>query len=490
MERCSDSINRFYIGPFIQGIIMTTNLERLSNLTMASATPVLEDGSATTVLASEEIQSFQNSKILQKKSHAVIPGGAHTYAKGDDQYPENAPGFIVRGKGCHVWDVDGNEFVEYGMGLRAVALGHAYDPVIEAAYQQMQLGANFTRPAQIETACAEELLELANGADMVKFAKDGSTVTGAAVKLSRAYTGRDMVAICADHPFFSSEDWFIGSTPVSGGIPQTIRDLTVKFRYNDIESVKALFEQYPNRIACVILEPVKDTDPVDNFLHQLKEVCHHNGAVFVLDEMITGFRLHNGGGQTYYDIVPDLSTFGKAIGNGFAISALAGKREIMNLGGINHDQERVFLLSTTHGAETHAMAAAIATMQVYKREGVIEFLDRQGQRLRTGINQAIADQGLEGYFAVIGKPCNLVYATRDQEKQPSQPFRTLFLQEMIKRGFIMPSLVVSYSHTDTDIDRTIDAVADALKVYKQALEHGVEHYLVGRPVKPVFRKYC
>jgi glutamate-1-semialdehyde 2,1-aminomutase len=433
---------------------------------------------------------FPTSKALQEKSHALIPGGGHTYAKGDDQFPEDAPGFIVRGKGCHVWDVDGNEFIEYGMGLRAVALGHAFEPVIEAAYRQMQLGANFTRPGRIELDCAEALLSLTNGGEMVKFAKDGSTVTGAAIKLSRAYTGRDMVAICGDHPFFSSEDWFIGSTPVSGGIPQAIRDLTVKFRYNDIDSVKALFEQYPNRIACIILEPVKDQDPVNNFLHELKRVCHENGALFILDEMIAGFRLHNGGGQGYFDIQPDLSTFGKAIANGFAISALVGKREIMNLGGINHDKERVFLLSTTHGAETHAMAAAIATIQTYKQKDVIGFMDRQGRKLIQGINQAIAAENLEGYFEVIGKPCNLVYATRDQNQQGSQPFRTLFLQEMIKRGFLMPSLVVSYSHTDEDIHRTIDAIGDALKVYKRALEDGVEKYLVGRSVKPVFRKYC
>lgn len=434
--------------------------------------------------------SFTLSKQLQQKSHAIIPGGAHTYAKGDDQYPEDAPGFIVRGKGCHVWDVDNNEFIEYGMGLRAVGLGHAYTPVVEAAYEAMLSGTNFTRPGRIELQCAEELLELLSGAEMVKFAKDGSTVTSAAVKLARAYTGRDKIAICGDHPFFSSEDWFIGSTPIPGGIPQVTRDLTVKFRYNDLESVKALFEQYPNQIACVILEPVKDKDPVNHFLHALKDLCHQYGALFILDEMITGFRLHNGGGQTYYDIVPDLSTFGKAIGNGFAISALAGKREIMNLGGINHDQERVFLLSTTHGAETHAMAAAIATMRVYKQEPVIEFMDRQGQRLKAGIDQAIAAHQLEGYFEVIGKPCNLVFATRDPNKQPSQPFRTLFLQEMIKRGFIMPSLVVSYSHTDAVIDQTVEAIADALTIYRQALENGVEHYLVGRPVKPVFRPYC
>lgn len=433
---------------------------------------------------------FKTSQVLKQKSHELIPGGAHTYAKGDDQYPEDAPGFIVKGKGCRVWDVDGNEFIEYGMGLRAVTLGHAYEPVVEAAYRQMLLGSNYTRPGRIELECAEELLGLIDGAEMVKFAKDGSTVTGAAIKLARAYTGRNKVAICADHPFFSSEDWFIGSTPIAAGIPQVTRDLTVKFRYNNLDSVKSLFEQYPGQIACVILEPVKSDDPVNHFLHEVQRLCRENGALFILDEMIAGFRLHNGGGQKYYNIVPDLSAFGKGLGNGFAVSALAGKREIMSLGGIHHDKERVFLLSTTHGAETHALAAAIATIKIYKQEGVIEFLHQQGEKLIQGINQAIAHYQLQGYFEVIGKPCNLVYATRDENQKPSQAYRTLFLQETIKRGFIMPSLVVSYSHTDEVVERTIDAIADALSVYKQALENGIDCYLIGRPVKPVFRKFC
>ncbi|MBD2335392.1 glutamate-1-semialdehyde 2,1-aminomutase [Calothrix sp. FACHB-156] len=435
-------------------------------------------------------QSFAQSKALQQKSHSLIPGGSHTYAKGDDQFPEDAPGFIVRGEGCHVWDVDGNEFIEYGMGLRAITLGHAYPAVVEAAYRQMLLGNNFTRPATIEVECAEQLLSWVPGAEMVKFAKDGSTVTTAAITLARAYTGRDMVAICGDHPFFSYNDWFIGSTPMSAGIPQVIQDLTVKFTFNDIESVKALFANHPGKIACVILEPAKYEDPANNFLHEVQKVCRENGAIFILDEMITGFRWSGGNAQICYDIVPDLSTFGKSMGNGFAVSALVGKRELMELGGIYHDKERVFLLSTTHGAENHGLAAAIATMNTFRTEGVIEHLYKQGERLSAGINQAIAAHGLEDYFQVVGLPCNLVYGTRDQNKQPSQAFRTLFMQETIKRGLILPSLVVSFSHSNQDIDFTIDAIAESLKVYRKALEYGIEDYLIGRPVKPVFRKYC
>ncbi|QIR37549.1 glutamate-1-semialdehyde 2,1-aminomutase [Tolypothrix sp. PCC 7910] len=435
-------------------------------------------------------QSFAQSKALQQKSHSLIPGGSHTYAKGDDQFPQDAPGFIVRGEGCHVWDVDGNEFIEYGMGLRAITLGHAYPAVVEAAYRQMLLGNNFTRPATIEVECAEQLLSWVPGAEMVKFAKDGSTVTTAAITLARAYTGRDMVAICGDHPFFSYNDWFIGSTPMSAGIPQVIQDLTVKFTFNDVESVKALFANHPGKIACVILEPAKYEDPANNFLHEVQKLCRENGAIFILDEMITGFRWSGGNAQTCYDIVPDLSTFGKSMGNGFAVSALVGKRELMELGGIYHNKERVFLLSTTHGAENHGLAAAIATMNIFRTEGVIEHLYRQGERLSAGINQAIAAHGLEDYFQVVGLPCNLVYGTRDQNKQPSQAFRTLFMQETIKRGLILPSLVVSFSHSNQDIDFTIDAIGESLKVYRKALEYGIDEYLIGRPVKPVFRKYC
>jgi glutamate-1-semialdehyde 2,1-aminomutase len=433
--------------------------------------------------------NLQRSKALQQKSHTLIPGGCHTYAKGDDQYPECAPAFIAKGKGCHVWDVDGNEFIEYGMGIRAVTLGHAYPPVVEAAYRQMLLGNNFTRPATIEVECAEELLGMIDGAEMVKFAKNGSDVTTAAIKLARAYTRRDLVAVCAEHPFFSVDDWFIGSTPMASGIPLPMRNLTVKFHYNDLASIESLFEEHPGEIACVMLEAETTEPPMNNFLHELQRLCKKNGALLIFDEMITGFRLHNGGAQAFYGIVPDLSTFGKAMGNGFAISALLGKREIMELGGLYHDKERVFLLSTTHGAENHSLAAALETMQIYQQQPVVEHLFRQGDRLAKGVNSAIAESGLQDYFQLAGKPCNLIYITRDQDQNRSQAFRTLFLQEIIKRGLIAPSLVVSFSHTDRDIDTTIEAIGESLNVYRKALAEGVEKYLVGRPVKPVFRPF-
>jgi glutamate-1-semialdehyde 2,1-aminomutase len=432
---------------------------------------------------------FTSSNSLSEKFHSVIPGGSHTYAKGDDQYPEFIHPYIVRGEGCHVWDVDGNEFIEYNMGIRAVSLGHAYPAVVEAAYRQMKMGTNFVRPGKIELDCAEQFLGMIKGAEMVKFSKNGSDATNGAVKLSRAYTGRDMVAICGSHPFFSVDDWFIGSTPMSAGIPKVVQDLTVKFKYNDIESAQALFDQYPNRIACVILEPEKEQEPQNGFLHKLQDLCRVNGAVLILDEMITGFRWHNSGAQYLHGITPDLCTFGKALGNGFSVSALAGKRELMRLGGLEHDKERVFLMSGTHGAETHGLAAAMATMKIYETEPVVDTLWRQGARLASGLQEVIDQRGLSEHIPIMGRPCCLVYGTRDEELKPSQPFRTLLLQETLKRGVMAPSLVVSYSHNDTDIDRTIEAFDQAFKVYRKALDEGVDKYLVGRSVQPVWRRF-
>jgi glutamate-1-semialdehyde 2,1-aminomutase len=231
------------------------------------------------------------------------------------------------------------------------------------------------------------------------------------------------------------------------------------------------------------------TPPLPGYLETVKALCEERCTILIFDEMITGFRWHLGGAQAFHHVVPHLSTFGKALGNGFAISALLGKREIMSLGGLDHKKERVFLLSTTHGAETHALAAALETIRIYRERGVIDFLWKQGERLRALVNKSIRENRLEGFFTLIGRPCNLVFETRDQTHERSQPFRTLFMQELIKRGVIAPSFVVSFSHGDEDIDRTGDAIYEAHVVYRKALDEGIEKYLEGRPVKPVNRRF-
>jgi glutamate-1-semialdehyde 2,1-aminomutase len=426
------------------------------------------------------------SKQLQERLVRIVPGGCHTYAKGADQYPELSPAVIARGSGCHVWDVDGNEFIEYGMGLRAVTLGHAYPPVVEAVRDSLALGTNFTRPAAIELECAELFLETIRGAEMVKFTKDGSSATTAALKLARAHTGRELIGICAEHPFFSYDDWFISTTTADTGIPAKAREQVKRFHYNDLASAERLFESNSGRVAALILEPVRIDPPAPGFLEGLQALCRKHGAVLIFDETITGFRWHLGGAQALYGVTPDLSIFGKALANGFALSALCGSREIMRLGSRERASDQAFLLSTTHGAETPAMAAAIRTMQVYRDEPVVEHLFRQGERLTTGIRAVAAARGLERHLTLVGFPCNLLYATLDRDGRPSQAFRALFLQETIRRGVLMPSLVVSYSHADRDVERTIEAVDGALEVYARALEDGVERHLTGPPTRPVF----
>ena len=457
--------------------------------TDAFATPVPPASSASSAGFLEHRTQFARSKALELAAAAIIPGGTHTYSKGPDQYPQCSPSFIVRGRGCRVWDVDCNEYIEYAMGLRAVTLGHAYPSVVEAAYRQMQLGNNFNRPAAIEVECAQMLQSMVPGAEMVKFTKDGSTANTAAIKLARAYTGRDMVAICSDSPFLSYDDWFIGTTPMDAGIPEAHKSFTLKFHYNDIASLQELFDRYPGRIAIVMLEPMRVEAPKEGFLQQVQALCRQQGAVFLLDETITAFRWNAGAAQELYGVRADLSVFGKAMANGFSLSALVGKRDLMKLGGLDHDQPRVFLLSTTHGAETTALAAAIATMTVYRDEPVIEHLHRQGERLRRGLLAAAAERGLTEHFDVLGPPCALVPVMRDQERNASSPFRTLFLQEMLKRGVLAPSMLVSYSHSDEDIDLTVQAAAESLDVYRRALEDGIDRYLVGLPTKSVYRRF-
>jgi len=432
---------------------------------------------------------FRASDALRQRAHAAIPGGCHTYAKGDDQFPRLSPGFIARGRGCRVWDVDGNAFIEYGMGLRAVSLGHAYAPVVEAVRRSLDLGTNFSRPHPLEVECAEAFLALVPAAEMVKFTKDGSTAVSAAVKLARAATGRDLVAICADHPFFSYDDWFIGTTAADAGIPRAHTALTLTFPYGDAGALRRLFAEHPGRIACVLLEACKYEDPPPGYLQEVRRLCHADGALFVLDEMINGFRLATAGGQQRYGVEPDLSTFGKAMANGFALSALAGKREFMRLGGLHHDRERVFLLSTTHGAELPALAAALATMRTYAAEPVVEALARQGRRLAEGVRAAIAAHGLSARVAVQGHPANLVFSAADREGRPSQAFRALLMQELARHGVIAPSLVVSYSHDDAALAQTVAAFDRALPVYRRALAEGPERFLVGPPTRPVYRRY-
>ncbi|CAM2895470.1 MULTISPECIES: glutamate-1-semialdehyde 2,1-aminomutase [Streptomyces] len=442
------------------------------------------------------------SQQANERLHSLIPGGAHTYAKGDDQYPENLAPVISHGRGAHVWDIDGNRYIEYGSGLRSVSLGHAHPRVTEAVRRQLDRGSNFVRPSIVEVEAAERFLATVPTAEMVKFAKNGSDVTTAAVRLARAVTGRPRVAVCEDHPFFSVDDWFIGTTPMSAGIPAATTELTVSFPYGDLAATDELLSRYQGEIACLILEPAAHAqpfpgspgrpgteDPTAAYLAGLRELADRHGCVLVFDEMITGLRWSEAGAQGLYGVVPDLSTFGKALGNGFAVSALAGRRALMERGGLRHSHDRVFLLSTTHGAETHALAAAMAVLTTYVEEGITARLHALGERLAAGVREAAAGMGVGDHLLVRGRASNLVFATLDENGRPSQEYRTLFLRRLLAGGVLAPSFVVSSALDDTDIERTVETVAGACAVYRKALDAAdPTPWLGGRPVKPVFRR--
>jgi glutamate-1-semialdehyde 2,1-aminomutase len=433
--------------------------------------------------------SFARSSALQRRLHEIVPGGAHTFARSSDQFPEGMAPVIVEGHGARVRDADGNEFVEYGMGMRAVTLGHGFEPVVEAVRAAIGSGTAFSRPSTTELDAAEDFLATVPGAEMVKFTKNASDATSAAVRLSRAATARDHVAVC-DHPFYSGQDWFVGTLPLDAGVPSAVRDLTHQFRYNDIDSLRAVLDEWP--AACVIMEAATGTvEPEPGYLEQVQQLCRDRGTVLVFDETITGFRWSEHGAQGVYGITPDLSCWGKAMGNGFAVSALAGRRELMELGGLRTDRERVFLLSSTHGAETGSLAAFRAVVQAYRDLDPVAIMEQQGAKLADGVNEVARDAGIENHVRVIGRPSCEVFQTLDADGRPSQAFRTLFLQEMLLRGVLGQSFVISAAHTDADVEQTIEAVRGTLPVYRKALEAGTTDGLLhGRPVAPAHRRFA
>ncbi len=420
----------------------------------------------------------------------AIPGGAHTYSRGYDQYPGNAPQILACGKGPYVYDPEGNRYLDYGMALRAVNIGYAEDQIDAAAIEQIKNGNNLTRPSNIELEAAELMIEIIDSVDMVKFTKNGSTSVSAAVKLARAYTGRELVARCADHPFFSYDDWFIGSTPITRGIPQDTIEKTKLFRYNDIASLEELIYRYPEKLACVVLEPASTEEPKDGYLQKVQELCRKNGIVFILDEMITGFRWHLKGAQHTYNVKPDLCAFGKAMANGFSVSCVAGRRELMELGSIDFEgRERVFLLSTTHGAEMSGLGAFVATVKFLRQHKVVEYLWEYGRKLMAMMQRQADAHNIGHSFKVGGVPCSPYFLTLDASGANSLGLRTLFSQEMIRNGVLMPWIALSYRHGEMELAATECAIDQAFAIYRRAMEEGVDKYLIGPIIKPVFRKF-
>lgn len=425
-------------------------------------------------------ERYHNSEVMLERALKTIPLGSQTFSKSKTQYPYGvSPYFIMKGRGSHVWDADGNEYIDFINSLAAITLGYN-DPDVTAAVQaQLEDGVIFSLPHPIEMDVAEKIVEMVPCAEMVRFGKNGSDATSGAVRLSRAYTGRDHVAVCGYHGW---QDWYIGSTARNKGVPKATRDLTHTFTYNDVESLKKIFNEFPAQVAAVILEPMNTTEPKDEFLEKVKELTHKNGSVLVFDETITGFRFSNGGAQEYFGVTPDIATFGKGLANGYPVSAVAGKAEIMRM------MEEVFF-SFTFGGETLSLAAALATMTKLQKISVLDTMKQQGQKLLAGLNGLIDKHKVSHIVSLAGHPSWSFFLIKDVNLYSQWEIKSLFLQEMFLRGILtLGTHNMSHSHSDADIMRLLEVYDEVLPILKDAVDGAkLNEYLRCKPLEPLFK---
>jgi glutamate-1-semialdehyde 2,1-aminomutase len=423
---------------------------------------------------------YQKSEQLLERALKTIPLGTQTFSKSKTQYPFGvSPYFIERAQGSRVWDVDGNEYIDFINSLAAITLGYNDPDVTQAVQAQLQSGTIFSLPHSLEILVAEKLVEVLPCAEMVRFGKNGSDATSGAIRVARAYTGRDRVAVCGYHGW---HDWYIGSTARDLGVPAATKALTHKFSYNDIESLHQLFRNYPNEIAAVILEPMNVFFPADDFLNKVKELTHQHGAILVFDETITGFRYALGGAQDYFGVTPDLATFGKGLANGYPVSALTGKAEIMRV------IEDIFF-SFTFGGETLSLVAALATINKLQREPVIETMTARGKAIISRVQSAIEHHGVDRIFSLSGHPTWSFLLIEDVTPYSQWQIKTLFMQEMFARGILtFGTHNLSYAHHEADIDRLLAVYDEVLPLIGKAVEsQQLELYLRCQPLEPLFK---
>lgn len=425
-------------------------------------------------------RSITKSNKWWARAEKLIPCGTQTLSKGPTQFVEGiAPKYLKSGKGCHVFDVDGNEYIDYLMGLMPIILGYSYPRVDNAIKKQLEGGITFSLMHPLEVELAELLVECIPCAEMVRYGKNGSDVTSAAVRLARAYTRRDKIACCGYH---GGQDWYVATTERNAGIPEAVKKLSLTFKYNDIESLKKLFEENKDDIAAVIMEPVGVIEPKDDFLDKVKKITHENGALLIFDEIITGFRWALGGAQEYFKVIPDLAAYGKGMGNGMPIAALVGKAEVMR------KLEDVFF-SFTFGGECLSLAASIATIKEIKEKNVIAHLWKQGRKVQNGLNKIAKEHGISKNVECIGYPPRSYVKFVDANDKDWWELKSLFQQEVIKRGILFGGYhAISFSHADEDIEKTLGAYDEAACTVRKALdEKNMKKYMEGEFVKPVFR---
>ncbi len=425
----------------------------------------------------KDYPEIRKSDEYYRKALELIPSATQTLAKGPSQNIKGvAPKYLEKGKGSHVWDVDGNEYIDFLMGIGPLSLGYSYDKVDSAIKAQLEKGITFSLMHPLEVELAELINQIVPNAESIRYSKTGADVTSAAIRVARAYTGRDKVLCCGYHGW---HDWYISVTDRNKGIPGVIQDMTNTFNYNDINSV---IDSIDKETACVILEPFVFQAPENNFLQELRKVCTENGIVLIFDEMWTGFRVALGGAQEYFGVDADLACFSKAVANGMPISILTGKKEIMKL----LDKEVFFY--TTFGGEALSLAAAKATIEELRDQNVPAYLVKQGSKLREGYNKIASELGMN-YTKCLGYDCRTIITFDASAGNPLE-MKSLVQQEMIKRGILWGGFHnMSFSHSDKDVEYTLKVYKEVLPILKKAVDgNNVAGYLKGEPVEPVFRK--
>jgi len=434
------------------------------------------------VAASEARLDLARSTAMLERARQRVPGASQTFSKAPFQFVEGAcPVFLERGEGARVWDVDGNQYLDFSMGLASVLLGYADPDVDEAVGRQLRHGVNFSLPHPLEVEVAERLCRLIPCAEMVRFGKNGSDATSGAVRLARAFTGRDVIACCGYHGW---QDWFIGTTTRDLGVPKATQELTRVFGYNDLRSLERIFDEHPGRVAAVVMEPVGVEPPAPGFLEAVRDLAQRQGALLVFDEIVTGFRLALGGAQERFGVVPDLACFGKGMSNGFPLAALVGRREIMAL------LEEVFF-SFTAGGEAVALAACLATLEKVERLNVVHHLWRQGAVLRDRFNERAGSAGLGALVRCVGlDPRTVVEFTHPGSGEPWPALKGFFQQECARRGLLFTGAHnLCLAHGEAEIRRALDVYGEVLDLAARAVRDGaVESRLAGPPPQPVFRR--
>ena len=423
---------------------------------------------------------YRKSRELWERAVKTIPLASQTFSKSHLVFPSAAsPLFLERGDGSHVWDVDGNEYVDFVNGLLPVVLGYNDPDVNRAVADQLTRGVSFSLPTPLEVELAELLVELIPCAEQVRFGKNGTDATSAAIRIARAHTGRDRVATCGYHGW---QDWYIGATARHKGVPQAVRDLTRVFPYNDLDALARLLAEHPGQYAAVIMEPMNADEPRAGFLEGVRALAHEHGALFILDEIITGFRYHLGGAQSLFGVEPDLATFGKSMGNGFPISAVVGKARYMR------EMEEIFF-SGTFGGEAVSLAAAIATIGKMRREPVLETLHERGARVIEHVGRALDAHGLSDCIRMKGRPSWSLMQFSDRPGASLWEIKSLYLQEMLAQGILTAgSHNMCYAHTDADLDRLFTAQERAFGSVARALAAGdIRDRLAGPAIQPIFR---